>query len=105
MTIDITKIRPGDKVTLVPLEVVDVTRFTVDVIFKDERHWIAADRIAAHHPAPREFQVGDRVRFTTGTHLGTVRGVANGEVWVVWDSGALEWAMPDYLFTLVEAGQ
>ena len=60
MTIDISKIKPGDKVSLVPLEVVDKTKFVVDIIFKGERHWIAADQIAAHHPAPRKFQVGDR---------------------------------------------
>ena len=100
--IDISKIKPGDKVTLVPLEVVDKTKSTVNIIFKDECHWISADQIAAHHPAPREFQVGDRVR--SGGSEGAIEHLARGRARVLWDSGYdLICSIED--LTLVEAGQ
>ena len=63
MTVDISKIRPGDKVTLVPLEVVG-ENFEGFIAVKDAGAcpaFFRTNQIAAHHPAPREFQVGDRV--------------------------------------------
>ena len=102
MTVDISKIKPGDKVTLVPLEVEDKTKFAVDIIFKGERHWISADLIAAHHPAPREFQVGDRVGMNG--EVGTLLCVDDTDAWVRWDTGYRS-TRPAARLTLMEAGQ
>ena len=107
--VDISKIKPGDKVTLVPLSV-------VPVISNDKDHvWVLtcegvrlpfhATDIAAHHPAPREFQVGDRVVLSPWPSQGTVIGVDQDEVWVRWDENAYSPVNLASDLTLVEAGQ
>jgi len=120
MTIDISKIKPGDKVTLVPLEVVNVCSQPSDVLNPiqvevPDRHaqhrifWVGPDQIAAHHPAPREIGVGDRVRIISwrSRFIGTVRGVDESEVWVKWDEATCNpqpiWPASD--LTLVEGDQ
>ena len=106
MTIDISKIKQGDKVTLVPLEVLATLPGAVRIWFPRFGDIVfSADLIAAHHPAQREFQVGDRVRLKEGSVAGTVRGVDCDEVWVKWGKPINPPVMlADYL-TLVEAGQ
>jgi hypothetical protein len=88
MTIDISKIKPGDKVTLVPLEVERTvnTGGTVRVILdKNFSHYFDPHQIAAHHPAPREIGVGDRVRVNRSVRVATVRAVDNDQAWVRWN--------------------
>ena len=85
--IDISKIKPGDKVTLVPLEVRWVNPAGDKIAVEDAEgmhSYFTADQIAAHHPAPREIGVGDRVIGPVGL-LGTVEHVARGRAWVAWD--------------------
>jgi hypothetical protein len=90
--IDISKIKPGDKVTLVPLEVADVHWYNDNrgpgIRLRDSEgysNFITADQIAAHHPAPREIGVGDRVKEKGRLIAGTVEHVARGAAWVLWD--------------------
>ena len=109
MTIDISKIRPGDKVTLVPLEVNRVNAdSTVMIVIKDGTEWllmkVAPSEITAHHPAPREFQVGDRVTSNGKADVGTIEHVARGKARVIWDD-TWDVIMPLEILTLVEAGQ
>jgi len=84
--IDISKIKPGDKVTLVPLEVHSVDAGWV-ALFTDLEGIVQFDwnQIAAHHPAPREIGVGDRVKEKGRLIAGTVEHVARGAAWVLWD--------------------
>lgn len=84
MTVDVSKIKVGDKVTLVPLEVVEVCAGRVRLNHKNGwLHWVSFDHIAAHH---REFQVGDRVKHATiGAH-GTIEHIARDKAWVMWDN-------------------
>lgn len=104
--IDISKIRPGDKVTLVPLEVALPGSCAITVTLPRGASFnVTADQIAAHHPAPREFQMGDRVRLKMGGIAGTVRGVDQGEVWVRWDDSLYSPIRLAAHLTLVEAGQ
>lgn len=91
--IDISKIKRGDKVTLVPLEVERVLNpeGTVRVkLDKNFSHYFTPDQIAAHHPAPREIGVGDRVKVTPPNPsllAGTVEHVARRRARVLWDDG------------------
>ena len=111
MTIDISKIKPGDKVTLVPLEVVDTeTAFGVPGILirgspdsSNFSAWIGEEDITAHHPAPREFQVGDRVRMAG--RLATVHGVDGVEAWLRFDGDNGNLTRRISQLTLLEAGQ
>ena len=106
MTIDISKIRPGDKVTLVPLEVW-ATDDALDLIYVTDHEGGAcfhADQIAAHHPAPREFQVGDRVRLGVGKY-GTIRAVDGDDAWVLWDENGRNQGILIEALTLVEGGE
>jgi hypothetical protein len=80
----ISKIKPGDKVSLVPLEVDCVEEGYVFASSGDTYARLLPDQIAAHHPAPREIGVGDRVIGPVGL-LGTVEHVARGRAWVAWD--------------------
>jgi hypothetical protein len=89
MTIDISKIKPGDKVTLVPLEVTRITGFG-NVAIKDgdrEDAYFRTDQIAAHHPAPREIVVGDRVRQKWAHVTGEVLMVDAGYAFIAWPNG------------------
>jgi hypothetical protein len=91
MTVDVSKILPGDKVALVPLEVRWVTPAGLKIAVLDAEgmhSYFGPDQIAAHHPAPREIGVGDRVFVTNlGRHrAGTVRGLDMPDVWVRWDA-------------------
>lgn len=110
MTIDITKIRPGDRVTLVPLEVKSVAPVAgVMAVFMASggELYVSTKDIATHHPAPREFQVGDRVQAFGSADLGTVRGVDGPDVWVKWDRVGVDWG-PIFraaALTLVEGGE
>jgi hypothetical protein len=109
--IDISKIKPGDKVTLVPLEVVNacsqpsavLNPIQVEVRDRHNQHrifWVGPDQIAAHHPAPREIEVGDRVR--DRSHLiGEVLAIAQGYAMVKWPGSAVTATQYRYL-TLVE---
>ena len=84
MTIDISKIKPGDKVTLVPLEVWatdDSGRF---LYIKDDGVGACfyPDKIAAHHPAPREIGVGDRVVIIGTDYAGIVKAADGPQAWI-----------------------
>jgi hypothetical protein len=109
MDIDISKIKPGDTVSLVPLEVMDVSKGGAYVhIWLDPNASfpMKPDQIAAHHPAPRELQVGDRVKVAPAYPTliaGTVEHISRGKARVIWDNG------DDTLYsvsdlTLVEGG-
>ena len=106
--VDISKIRPGDRVTLVPLEVASTGQKGLSLSVRDADGLPARFlrvQIAAHHPAPREFQVGDRVRFVMGTGIGTVRGVDGSDVWVKPDDYMKDVVTPASYLTLVEGGE
>lgn len=106
MTIDISKIKPGDKVTLVPLEVSRANPLSIMVSLPGGGGYsITPDQIVAHHPAPREFQMGDRVRLIGGTKRGTVCGAYQDEVWVKWDNSPHPEIRLAPNLTLAEAGQ
>jgi len=106
--IDISKIKPGDKVTLVPLVFRGLDENLVLVF--DACGWpckFDPDQIAAHHPAPREIKVGRRVRDKRHpTWTGLVRGLDRDDAWVRWDFNwplKTEWPLSD--LTLVEGDQ
>lgn len=101
MTIDISKIKPGDKVSLVPLEVDCVEEGYVFASSGETYARFLPDQIAAHHPAPREIGVGDRVKQANGT-VGTVIAHDTKEAWVKWDSFKGNWTMSLDRLTLVE---
>jgi hypothetical protein len=105
MTIDISKIKPGDKVTLVPLEVTGVLPRVNQVQLEDGEgllSYFRANQIAAHHPAPCEIKVGDRVRI--GEPKGEIVHIFRGSAWVLWDAGDESiWPLSD--LTLVEGDQ
>jgi hypothetical protein len=102
MAVDISKIKPGDKVTLVPLEVRRVDGAGILVFATPENPYATANQIAAHHPAPRDIVVGDRVRI--GEPKGEVVHIFRGRAWVLWDEGDESiWPVPD--LTLVEGDQ
>jgi hypothetical protein len=106
MTIDVSKVKPGDKVTLVPLEVWATDDSGHFLYIKDDGvgAYFCPDKIAAHHPAPRDIWVGDRVRASDG-HLGTVRAVDEREAWVRWDGHDANWSAEIPEITLVEGGE
>ena len=106
MTIDITKIRPGDKVTLVPLEVENVD----DVAGYIRVHpagsmsiYVKKNQIAAHHPAPRQIKMGDRVWWAD--RHGEVIGIDGSEIGVRWANSVIRTWVHRTNLTLVEAGQ
>jgi hypothetical protein len=107
MTVDVSKILPGDKVALVPLEVRWVTPAGLKIAVLDAEgmhSYFGPDQIAAHHPAPREIGVGDRV-YIKGqpTWSGLVRGLDGEDAWIKWDHSRpmkSEWPLTD--LTLVE---
>ena len=108
MTVDTTKIRPGDTVSLVTLRVKEISKGGVYVhVWLDDTSSfpMRPDQIAAHHP--RELQVGDRVRLINGGYsLATVKGLDDsGEAWVLWDSGAGWSSLPAERFAVVEPAQ
>lgn len=106
MTIDISKIRPGDSVTLVPLEVGSVAHRSIIVAAgKDEWMNVTADQIAAHHPAPREFQVGDRVTRGVCGDDWLIEHIAYGRAWISRNDGQEGWLWHLDDLTLAEAGQ
>jgi hypothetical protein len=100
--IDISKIKPGDMVTLVPLEVLRVAKdgfgiWVAKIGYRGSDNgidWVTIDvnddQIAAHHPAPREIGVGDRVKVAPANPAliaGTVEHIARGKARVIWDNG------------------
>ena len=104
MTIDISKILPGDRVTLVPLEVDRFSPLGIMVSLPGGvLYSIAPNQIAAHHPAPREFQVGDDVRDVAQLR-GTILALAEGYALVRWPQGNVTAKRTNSL-TLVEAGE
>ena len=105
MTVDIAKIRPGDKVTLVPLEVKEVTSVVHLWLSPTSSGYFSADQIAAHHPAPREIGVGDRVRLKDAFATGTVSDVdgSDVEIWLDMYGGPVICQARD--LTLVEGDQ
>ena len=106
MTIDISKIRPGDKVSLVPLEVLEVLvdDDMVNVAFGPDG-LVEMFMIAAHHPAPREFQVGDRVTRGVCGDDWLIEHIAYGRAWISRNDGQEGWLWHLDDLTLAEAGQ
>jgi hypothetical protein len=90
MNIDISKIKPGDKVTLVPLEVAAIVNGFVCIRkVGGEETYFKDVQIAAHHPAPREFRVRDKVRGYSLTmdvvRSGEIIGLDDDFAWVRWE--------------------
>lgn len=85
MTVDISKIRVGDKVTL--------TQSVVDTLDGDRlrvRHptgwfeWVGPELITEHYPKPLEIEAGDTVRqIGMGKDLYKVEHVAKGCAWII----------------------
>jgi hypothetical protein len=90
MNVDISKIKLGDMVTLVPLEVAEDPTgsgyIRLVTAGSNSFVWFEQDQIAAHHPAPRKIGVGDRVRSSPTSVKGTVEHITRGKAWVVWDA-------------------
>jgi hypothetical protein len=94
MPVDISKIKAGDMVTLIPLKVkevgvncgINMATLIMPCGAKYITPWNGL--IAAHHPAPREIVAGDRVTAVwDDRNAGTVEHVAKGKAWVIWDEG------------------
>jgi hypothetical protein len=101
MTIDISKIKPGDKVTLVPLEVANVYGRVFTVFTKRGGATFAPDEIAAHHPAPREIGVGDRVKHPDWKHTLVVEHISKkGFAWLT--GGDVDLLSSMSILTIVE---
>ena len=106
MPIDISKIKPGDKVTLVPLEVVETPIGSSSIGLRLSRSgviYVVPDQLAAHHPAPREIGVGDRVWDQGRVYAGTVEHVSRGMAWVAYANADCIRFVSD--LTLVEGDQ
>ena len=105
MTIDISKIKPGDKVTLVPLKVWSTDDESGLIYVRDhlDGATFTADQIAAHHPAPREVGVGDRVRLAD--RFGEVIGIDGVQVGVRWENTTFRTWVHRANLTLVEGDQ
>ena len=77
--IDISKIRVGDKVTLVPLEVSNITHGQFQVRDNECNYaYYSADKIVAHHPKPRALEIGQQV-----LKMDDIYGAAVTGPWVV----------------------
>lgn len=108
--IDISKVQPGDMVTVVPLEVHSVDAGWVALFMDPDTivhfNW---DQILTHTPAPREIKVGDRVRVTGPVWKmgddGKVIGLDDGYVYVVWFRGMNAIAYRPASLTIVEDGE
>ena len=77
MTIDISKIKPGDTVTLGGrFKVKGCGGISVCISVPDACDLLVPTAmIASHEPAKREFKVGDKVRFKLGVHTYNVRAI------------------------------
>lgn len=61
--VDVSKIQPGDKITLGgEFEVQDVDAESGNVRITDHGWWVTSSWITAHHPKPKPLGVGDRVK-------------------------------------------
>jgi len=96
MTVDISKIRPGDTVT-VRGEVVSVWRSGPNVKVGGAEVCLAASDIISHTPAPREWKVGDRVMTKQSLLVFTIKGIDGEWAWL----GGESW--PVRLNNLVES--
>jgi hypothetical protein len=91
MTVDISKIKRGDMVTLYPLEVRFPGDNIITVILPGDApvsYNMNVKYIAAHHP--HEIGVGDRVKVAPANPAliaGTVEHIARGKARVIWDNG------------------
>ena len=76
-TVDISKIKVGDSVTLGPLEVVSVGQKGLSLMVHDSdgtlAHFLRV-QIAAHHPAPRALELGQQVLKMEDTYGAAVTG-------------------------------
>jgi hypothetical protein len=104
--INISKIKPGDTVTIGPFTVKEIVKNEVWLkIDGEEPYWIwaRADQIVAHRPS-REFQVGDRVRRKGTFSEGTIEAISRGKAWVLLGNGAeVIWTLSELI--LVEGGE
>jgi hypothetical protein len=87
MSVDINKIEVGDKVTLVPLEVMEIHPTTVKLKSGGGPTYATADMITGHHRKPKEIKVGSRVRVQLPGVRGTVQHILQDRAWVRWDAG------------------
>ena len=92
--VDISKIKPGDKVILKPMKVVRVDKnikmpcgvfrgFVLASGYAKEIN-VIEQAISEHIPAPREFKVGDRVVNTYYRHEpeGVILAIDGDEAWI-----------------------
>ena len=82
--IDISKIRPGDEVTVRAKATHTAQKpDMVHVAFENGGYlWVIAEMIDMHIPAPREIKVGDLVRHEDFMRPLIVRAVDDGKAWL-----------------------
>lgn len=92
MTVDISKIRPGDEVHVrLKVRFVETSYVGVEMLNGLDLPSVRAADIVAHIPAPRPLKVGDLVTWyaklsnlpdaTPYMHVGTIRAIDNGVAW------------------------
>lgn len=90
MTIDPTKLRKGDKITVELTVAKDSLDRDGDVIAESGsvttvHIWVHPSKIISH--TPRGFEVGDRVMFFANNDLnGTILFIYDDRAWVKWDN-------------------
>ena len=81
MTIDISKIKPGDIVT-VRAEVIEIWPGALHIKAPTgAKIWIARQNITTHEPAPEPLKIGDVVWTDTDQH-GTIVGLHDENAWI-----------------------
>jgi translation initiation factor IF-1 len=86
MTIDISKIKPGDYVT-VRAKVTAIQEEPVEFciapkVIRGSTMWVSPSAIVGHEPAPEQLKVGDVVEVYPGKSQGTIVGLHDGNAWV-----------------------
>jgi len=108
MTVDISKIRMGDMVTLGPFPVEEVNinedNFSVMFPYQSGDFWFDASYVVEHSPGPRKIVPWDRVMFMGSDELlGTVIFVYGDFAWVRWEDDDSGFVVPVEQLRLVKA--
>lgn len=82
MTVDISKIRPGDTLHVAVQAVCETPYGTMQVDFRRTKAFVNSSDIIAHIPKPREWKVGDQVAVPGIDGTFTIRAIDDGEAWL-----------------------